>query len=81
MKCVLLSDLTSGIYFFCCQYSINITRLLFHPEKLSPCTGAFLFLRRERPNAKKEALTKMVISTSSYCLKCVFILKKLCSKL
>lgn len=80
MKCVLPSDLTSGIYFFC-QYSINITRLLFHPEKLSPCTGAFVFLRRERPNAKKEALTKMVISTSSYCLKCGFILEEICSKL
>lgn len=51
-------------YLIFCQYSINITRLLFHPEKLSPCTGAFLFLRQETP--KKEALTKMVISTWSY---------------
>ena len=44
--CVLPSDLTSGVLFgFFCQYSNNITRLLFHPEKLSPCTGAFVFLR------------------------------------
>ncbi|KAI1241543.1 hypothetical protein IHE44_0005018 [Lamprotornis superbus] len=50
------------------QHSISITRLLFHPEKLSPCTGAFVFLRRERPNAKKEALTKMVITTSTLLL-------------
>lgn len=45
-------NLASGVY--SCQCNVIIIRLLFHPEKLSPCTGAFVFLRGERPYTKKK---------------------------